>query len=244
MSHTIKKSAVEPRSKTKSKELTWKDLQMSDRELARVYVEMFQPVGGQNIVVAFRTEEEADAAKSVWKGDPSAQSMVKSIDRNKKEVKKKAKSQGFAAKLAAEIEGNNVSGPFQLPDNAEVVLFVAPSLKEKPIIDRVCDAAGMGTLVILLNARDEALRSKDDFQDVFHLGAAPQEAAPSCLLYHCFQKPWVLARKPKIGPPRSILTQENKPNVEECRAAFDALELSPVERNVENVLENAASWFR
>lgn len=217
---------------------------MSDRELARVFVEMFQPVGGHNIAVAFRTDDEAEAAKKVWKGDPSAQCTVKCLNRSKKAAKAKTKSKGFAAKLAAELEPDDDSGPFKLQDNTEVLLFVAPSLKEKLVIDRVCEDAGMGTLVVLLNAREETLRSKDDFQDIFYLGAAPQQAAPSCLMFHRYGKQWVLARKPKIGPPQSILVQDSKPDEKECKVAFDTLELSAVERNVENVLENASTWFK
>lgn len=235
---------VEPRPKKKNKEPTLLDLQMSDRELARVYVEMFQPVGGQNIAVAFRTEDEAEAAKKAWKGDPSAQCSIKCLNRNKKSAKQKAKGRGFAAKMAAEFEKNDDSGPFKLQDNTEVLLFVAPSLKEKLVIDRVCEDAGMGTLVVLLNARDDTLRSKDDFQDIFHLGAGPQQVAPSCLMFYRYGKEWVLARKPKIGPPQSILVQTSKPGEQECQAAFDSLELSAVERSMENVLENASSWFK
>lgn len=260
---------------------TQQDLQKSDRELARIFVEMFQPVGGENLVVAFNTVEEADAAKKQWKGDASAASRILSMDRRKSssanKAKKKQKSKqrksakGFAAKLAAEIDDDgadgdssisgSAGGPFQLPENAEVALFVAPGARERVIIEKICEQVGMGTLVVLLNARlwssssstgnfgTEAARQLflQDFETVFSLGAAFQEASPGCLLYRSYAdggRDWILARKPSVGQPKTILVQATRPTEEECKEASDALELTEVEKNVERAMENVAGWFR
>jgi hypothetical protein len=237
-------------------------LDQSDRELARLFVEMFQPVGGGNICTIFNDVDLADAAKKNWKDDPSAESRILSLDRRKSALgapkKKKKAVQGFAAKLAAEVgdsaDNESQSGPFQLPEGTEVALFVAPGPKEIVIIERICQSAGMGTLVVLLNARLSSISNfgsdaatklfREDFEPVFNLSAGPQEAAPGCLLYRAYPGDWVLARKPRVGQPKTILAQGERPLEEECRTAFDALELTDVERGMESVLENVAGWFR
>jgi hypothetical protein len=235
-------------------------LDQSDRELARLFVEMFQPVGGDNIAAVFNDVSLADAAKKRWKGDASANSSILSMDRRKSKSKsagsqKKKKVLGFAAKLAVEIGASvDESGPFQLPEGTEVALFVAPGPKEMIIIERICQSVGMGTLVILLNARLSGVSNfgsdagaklfLQDFEPVFNLSAAPQESAPGCLLKRAYPGDWVLARKPTVGQPRTFLSQSERPLKEECRAAFDALELTDVEKGVEIVLENVANWFR
>jgi len=250
------------------------DLARSDRELARLFVDMFQPVGGQNIAVIFNDVEGADAAKKRWKDDLTAVSNILSLDRNrksltaaKKKKKKQIKARGFAAKLAAEVgDGNsnsNESGPFQLPENTEVALFVQPGPKELIIVERICNAVGQDTLVILLNARTSRLEGtfasdqtrqlfQDEFSSIFVLDAAPKvtgETAlpnvPAGLLYRAFPDEWVLARKPAVGPPKAVgEAMSERPTAEQCQAALSAVELSDVEQGVENVMENVAGWFR
>jgi len=238
-------------------------LDQSDRELARLFVEMFQPVGSDNIAVVFNNAGLAELAKNIWKSSYGANCRIMAIDRktgagkNKKGGKIK-KGMGFAAKMAAEVEESSDDigggGPFDLPKNIEVALFVAPRKKELRQVEKICSKVGMGTLVILLNARLSTIDNLDssneteqlftkEFQPVFTLAAAPQEQAPGCLLYRSYPNPWVLARKPKVGPPKPILTQDNKPTAEECKQANDALELSEVEKGIENVMENLAGWF-
>jgi hypothetical protein len=234
---------------------TRQDFERSDRELARIFVEMFQPVGSDRIAVVFETMEGADAAKAQWKGDStSSGARILSMDRRKSNaMKKRTKNRGFAAKMAAEIDDGVESGPFQLPEQTEVALFVAPGPKELIIIERICEQVGMGTLVILLNARignidkfvsQEAERLfRNEFEPVFCLTAA-QQYAPGCLLYRKYDESWVLARKPKVGQPKTILVQKERPTQEECRQGFDKLELSDLEKNVENAMESFAGWFR
>lgn len=245
---------VEPRTKRKKDETpTRRDFEQSDRELARVFVEMFQPVGGENIVVGFNGYDQAEAARKKWKGNLSATARVLSLDRRRTAPKRKAKTKGFAAKMAEEVD-EEVGGAFKLPENAEVALFVAPGPKELIVIERICQEMGMGTLVILLNARldsvsnygsDEARELfQNEFETIFRLAAAPQEEAPGCLLYRTYQSPWLLARKASVGPPKTILSQPDKPSPEQCRQAFESLELSDMERSVENALENVANWLR
>ena len=241
------KFGVEPQPKTKNKESssqepTLEDLQRSDRELARLFVDMFQPVGGDRIAVAFSTVDQADAAKQQWKKDFSAQSNVLSMDNKKSQKKQKKKKQkqkmarGFAAKLAADIDDDGQGGPFALPPNTEVALFVAPGPKELVLVEKICQQAGMGTLVILLNARLDKVTNfgsteaqqlfQEEFEPVFYLGAAPQDAAPGCLLHRAYPGSWVMARKPGVvGQPKTVLVQPDKPTPEECAAVLVSVDV-------------------
>lgn len=115
---------------------TQEDLQQSDRELARLFVDMFQPVGGDRIAVAFCDVNQANAAKKQWKTDFSASSQVLSMGRRKSQKPKKSKPKGFAAKLAAEVEDTGAGAAFQFPPRTEVALFVAPEPKELVAIEK------------------------------------------------------------------------------------------------------------
>jgi Domain of unknown function (DUF1995) len=234
------------------------DFDRSDRELARIFVEMFQPVGGDNLIVTFSDEELARAAKNQWSGDATAAAQIVSMNRRKSLKKtKKSPPMGFAATLAAEVDDEvDESGPFRLPSNTEVAMFVAPGPKELLTIKGICENVGMGTLVILLNARLSTINNfgsstgevlfRKEFQSVFSLAAANQASAPGCLLHRTYGKNWILARKPKVGPPETILVQEMKPTDEECRFALDELGLSSDAAT--NIVESAAlgiaQWFR
>jgi hypothetical protein len=229
-------------------------LDQSDRELARLFVEMFQPVGGDNICVAFNDQGLADLANKQW--DLGFQSRVLAMNRNKGVKKEgKAKPKGFAAKMAAEVEDTEGSGgPFKLPEGTEVVLFVAPGPKELVVIEKICADVGMGTLVVLLNARMSKITNfgteeaeklfTQDFEKVFCLSAAPQNAAPDCLLYRTFPDDWVLARKPKVGQPKPLLTRKEIPTADECKKAYENIDVGGLEKGVESALENVAGWFR
>lgn len=240
-------------------------LETSDRELARLFVEMFQPVGGENISVVFSDENLADKARSFWKDDPTAICRVSSLDRGKSkkpimkgmgrglEKKKAKKRQGFAEKLNEEFS-DETSGPFKLPSGCEVALFVAPTAKDLIAIKRVCDEVGMGTLVVLLNARFELIDNfgseeakqlfLEEFERVFFLSIAPQDVAPGCLLHRAFPNDWIIARKPKVGQPKTIGTFQSLPSDEECRIAYESVEIGELEKGVENVIDNLSSWLK
>jgi hypothetical protein len=235
---------------------TMQQLQTSDRELARLFVEMFQPVGGDHISVVFNDQSLADLAKSKWKGDPTATCRILTTRRSMKGSKSTSKPRGFAAKMKLEVgESDKASGgPFKLPEGTEVALFVSPGPKELVLVEKVCKEVGMGTLVILINARlskferfaSESARDLflREFEPVFHLRAAPQENAPGCLLYRAYPGGWLLARRPKVGKPKVILTQAECPTATQCKAAFENMELTDVERGVEKMLDSVSGWFR
>lgn len=231
---------------------------------------MFQPLGGQHITAIFNDEYLADEARQRWSGDLSAECNVIAIDRKGKRsrggvlktgnkgIKNKKKAMGFASKLAAELEddsGASTSGPFALPKDTEVALFVAPGPKELIAVERICRDAGMGTCVILLNARlsmidkypsNEARELfTQEFEPVWSLSAAPQAEAPGCLIHREYPGKWVLARKPRVGAPKTIsLKDGNKFSDEECKEAFGKIEVSDLEKGSEKLAENMASWFK
>ena len=164
---------------------------------------------------------------------------------------------GFAAKLATEFDDDmDVSGPFRLPSNTEVAIFVAPGPKEIVIIERICKSVGLGTLVILLNARLASIANfgsasgealfRNEFKTVFSLCAASQIAAPGCLLYCTYGTNWILARKPAVGQPETLLVQEIRPTDDECRLIADQFGLdNNVEPSfVESAVRSVTNWLR
>ena len=224
-------------------------LETSDRELARLFVDMFQPVGGENIAVVFREGRQADIARRKWSLDSTAQCRIMSVAKGSAGGgKEKKKKMGFAAKLAAELD-SEVGGPFSLPKNCEVAFFVSPGPKELIAVERICNEVGMGTLVILINARLGMMEKvnpffQEEFEPVFHLAAAPQDVAPDCLLHRAYPANWFIARKPKVGQPKVIGEQAERFSSEECREAINSMEMSGFEKATEGVLDNVANWFR
>lgn len=250
------------RQKTDDGGVSHETLERSDRELARLFVEMFQPVGGDAIAAVFNEGRLADKAKKEWRDSYGSECRVLSLGRRKeakdKSEKKKTKARGFAAKLAEEMGDSSLEGagggPFALPSNCEVALFVSPGPKELVVIEKVCNEVGMGTLVILLNARlslidrfgsEDAKRLfTEEFEPVFHLTAAPQDVAPDCLVYRSFPNGWLMARKPKVGPPKVIASSEKRMSKEECLSSFKSIELDKGEEIVEGMIGNVANWFK
>jgi hypothetical protein len=247
--------------------LTLEKLETSNRELARLFVEMFQPLGGEAIAAVFNDEYLADQARQLWSNDLSAECKIVAIDRKgkksrggllktgNKSMQKKKKAMGFASKIAAEMEDESTSGPFSLPKGTEVAVFVAPGPKELIAIERICNQVGMGTCIILLNARlslvekyssEEAEKLfTQDFETIWSLGAAPQEDAPGCLMHRAYPGDWILARKPKVGAPKTIASKKGERfSGEECREAFASIEISDLEKGTEKLAENMASWFK
>jgi hypothetical protein len=116
-------------------------LETLDRELARVFVAIFQPMGGkQHIAVVFANESLAERARTSWKGDSGAECHILCAGRRKLSLsssKKRKKPMEIAAKLAAEVENDSSSGPLSLPDGIEVALFVAPGPNELLVVQNV-----------------------------------------------------------------------------------------------------------
>ena len=87
--------------------LTLEKLDTSNRELARLFVEMFQPLGSEHISAVFNDEFLAEQARQRWSNDISAECKILAIDRKGKKggiLKgkkggKKKKAKGFAGEF-------------------------------------------------------------------------------------------------------------------------------------------------
>jgi hypothetical protein len=192
---------------------------------------------------------------------------IVAIDRNGRRSRKggskpkKKVNKGFAAILAEELDDDDesstsASGPFTLPKDTEVAIFISPGPRELIAIERICNDVGMGTCVILLNARLSSLIGDNystdaartlftqEFEPVWTLTCAPQDVAPGCLLHRAYPGTWILARKPKVGPPKTIATKTERFTMEEFVNAYSTIEVSELEKTSEKFAENVMGWFK
>lgn len=202
----------------------------SDRELARVYVEMFRPVGDA-IAVAFGTKKEADAARQTWCDDTR---VICLDEARKKSIKAATKGKGFAAKMAAATASPAALLP--IPANTEVLLAVSPrNGAQFTAIERICTELGMKCCVVLLNARLESASFANDrqreffldtFEPVFQLKPASpsvvleakqqnKDAVATPILYRAYPDEWTIFSKPVIGAPRLLKKFEDRPTTAE-----------------------------
>jgi hypothetical protein len=242
--------------------LTMTKLDTSNRELARLFVEMFQPLGGSHICAIYNTEDLANEARLRWSNNLAVECNIVALDRKGRRSRKGSKpnkkvNKGFAAILAEELD-DDASGPFTLPKETEVAIFIAPGPKELIAIERICNDVGMGTCIILLNARLSSSLMGDvkyttdaartlftrEFEPVWTLTCAPQDVAPGCLLHRAYPGPWILARKPKVGPPKTIATKKERFSMEEYSDAYSTIEISELEKTSEKFAENVMGWFK
>ncbi|CAM9361010.1 unnamed protein product [Phaeothamnion confervicola] len=215
-------------------------LERSDRELARLIIEMFSPIG-DNLVVAFATDAEARAAKSAWAAS-SYKGKIASFDSMGKAKSaprrggvgggKGGGGGGFAKKMEALMaEPAEGVGGGLVPPETEVFVVVAPQQKELTALERVLPELGMSCLVLLLNARlDQAKFSGAaqqeaylrDFEGVFHLSPLGREGDESeSFVYRAFPAGWTIARKPKLGPPKVLRVLEERPSPEAARLELE-----------------------
>ena len=187
-------------------------LQKSDRELARLFIEMFDPIG-ESVVVAFADQVQAETALEKW---ATIKGTVISIPQ-----KQKSKG-GFGAKGAdAEVDLQTAAAL----QKAEVVLVVAPTKSEWDWVERVCKEKGNACCIILLNARLHAaafksLNQKDyiktQFKPIYQLRPLlePDGGVKGVegILVHTYPEGYLVARKPKVGPPNVLWEGQTKPD--------------------------------
>ena len=112
------------------------DIKKSNREIARLFGEMFQPLSS-NLVVMFSTEAEAETAKKTWgvvfRGD------VLCIDAPNKDAKGygKLRSRKFTAQ--EQEQALMASDGIYVPDGTEVLIFTAPRPKDWKKIRKISD---------------------------------------------------------------------------------------------------------
>lgn len=148
-------------SQRKGKQISSK-IARSDRELARLFVEMFQ---GTGLVptVCFCTVEDTSAASRLWGDiearlvalDPAAAAggtrAVKPA--NPTRAKSRAGGGGGFGAAPALSGGSTWKPASEVPDGAEVVFVVAPGQSQCDAVQKFCTEHGLDRLVVLLNAR-------------------------------------------------------------------------------------------
>ena len=184
-----------------------KDIKKSNREAARLFGEMFQPLSS-NLVVMFSTEAEAETARKSWgvvfRGD------VLCIDAPNKEAKGYGKLRSRKFTLQEQEQALMANDGIYVPDGTEVLIFTAPRPKDWKKIKKVSEKFGDDTLVLVLNPRIDVIKEKLDedmlewiettFLSVFHYAPPPLVNSKAIddrdvLMYHEFDGGWSLAEK-------------------------------------------------
>ena len=249
---------VESKKEKKKLAVTLDEVTRSDRELARLFVGMFEGTGLVPLVL-FPTEKEAQIADKKWgkaHGDWKIASLNLGDAKKPKPAKAggskggkggKAKGGGGFGAPAPAAAGSKTTVLTRVPGNAEVIFAVSPGPLQLPAVRSFCDSFGMDRLVVLLNPRlaedgvDGEMASyfeAGEFQTVVEYAIDPHKAAAPgpdedadaegdpVVLWRAFPEEWLLARKPKVGAPRELLSGGERPTAAEMLAAVEG-EASP-----------------
>lgn len=206
----------------------------SDRELARVFLGMFEGTGLKPLVL-FSEAALVEQANQKWLPEDGVRVLCLDPARA---------AGGAAAKPKAKAKAKK--GPVPLaavPADAEVVFAVAPGPKQMAALQEFCENSGMDRLVILLNARLQSnvavpAATRDyfvgEFTQVYAFVTEPlaERAAevagggggelPPVVLWRAFPGEFVLAKKPAIGAPTELLRSADRPSDDEMREAIAA----------------------
>lgn len=198
------------------------------------------------VTVAFSSTAEMEAALDKWGKGTRLMALDGGVGAKSAAAKKKKKASakrggsgggGFGAKLAAATapaaDAPKPTGVApKLPEGTEVLVVVAPKGEGNlKAVEAICRDVGMGTCVILLNARLEgALFASgeqreyflDAFEPVFHLKPPPpasiQDAkaltggkAPTPIISRTYPHEWKLYSKPTIGSPKLLAAFKERP---------------------------------
>jgi len=200
----------------------------SDRELARVFVEMLQPIG-DGLVVAFRTRKLAQGAKKSWKLAAEEAKLVGFPEKPKA---------AFAAEFGSTIDFKNTLRDL----NCQCLVVVAPRLDQLRIVSEISDSVKDQMGIILLNSRIHGIerqdtvkmpaklrrKMQDTFVPSFHIRFLNEK---NTLLFHRMgetESPWILARQRELigGQPvtQEIMRSNLEPSpkeIEEALASFE-----------------------
>lgn len=232
---------VETQEKRKrGSKVTLADVQQSERELARLFIGMFE---GTGLVpeVLFPDRQQAAAACQIWGAEIEPHAKVRALTgvcadgaaanaprtKSKSKTPKRGSSGGGGFGSPARPRG----GPKRdtaiaaIPTDTEVTFVVNPGSLQLAAVREFCEDAGMDKLVILLNARRDAMEAELRFLDETFVQVycfVPQATAPNedpSVLWRCYPHEWVYARKPKLGAPRPLLQGDERPTADEMAAA-------------------------
>lgn len=187
----------------------------SNREAARLFTEMFSMLGSTTVVL-FTTEAEARAAKTSFKGFAGQCLSIDSAGKSAKGFSNLRSRRFTAEEQEAALLG---SDGVYVPDDTEVLIIPSPRAKDFKKIKKVHEKFGDGTVIILLNARVDAveiLQGKEEsdldwvrreFQPVFFYtppivvnSRGTGEELPDHLQYYEYpNNMWYIAKNEKGG---------------------------------------------
>lgn len=235
---------VEP--KQKAPDLLQADAR-ANRQLARLFVEMFDNTGLQP-TVCFASTDELEAAKKAW-GRTAATlvALTAADDAASAASAKRADPTRKLSAAAKKVRASGGGGGFgraapppparaavsQVPPSAEVVFAVGPASAQQPALERFCSENGLDRLVVLLNPRCGALAG---FEDVYVFDTSPAgtgvdaESASAegneggaAVLWRSFPSRWALVRPPTLlGRPKVLIEADERPTREAVVAAMAA----------------------
>jgi len=214
----------------------------------------------EELEVARRKWGKTEAKVKALVGRSTAVSSSGAEPRGKKGKAQARKPAGFGAPPTAKASTKVPAALTSVPPATEVLFVVAPGSSQLAAVRSFCDSVGMDRLVVLLNPRSLA-SSADDvgsdlrsyFGDEFEVAYAfiPNPLASGgdgdadkagdkdpVVLWRAFPTEWVLASKPSIGPPRTILSSKARPTTDEMQAALDKESRGPA-----GVLETLGNAF-
>jgi len=215
-----------------------REIARSDRELARIFVEMMQPVG-DGLVVAFRTKALANAAKRTWKLDPSEATIISFPEKSKS---------AFAAEVSAPAEFRKTLSKVK----CLCLLVVAPYLDQLRLVNDLSNTVGDAMGIMLLNARihgrdrtTQKLPAKlkkemmENFVPSYHIRFLERK---NSILFHAMGgeglSPWLVAQQRELfgGRPvtQEILRSKDEPTPAQVEQAFE--EYDTKERSVTDTL--------
>ncbi|CAM9179683.1 unnamed protein product [Choristocarpus tenellus] len=107
-------------------------------------------------------------------------------------------------------------------------MVVSPKQSDMPVIERLSALLGQGCLILLLNARLHQAPFMNDKQKEFFeseftsaFQLRPLGTETNDFVFRAYPKDWTVARKPKIGPPKVLLTKEDRMSPDEIRMAVE-----------------------
>jgi len=177
--------------------------EQADRELAWLFVEMFQSYGDACCVV-FPDSKAAKAAERDWSSTPLTPRVVGSL----------FELQG-RRKAAAGFGGSRPKGSAG-GAAPQVIVLVRPKASDVKAVERP-----EGGVVVLLNAGK--WHQKRGYEAVYALQDNPHPGWRGGLLFRSYPSSWSLGVAGKVGAPRIYGSQDGRPTLEEIDRGFEAV---------------------
>lgn len=208
-----------------------KEVNRGNRELARIFVEMLQPIGA-GLVVAFRTKKQARFAEDLWGLKPEEAKIIAFPGRSKKStfVQEEVNPDKFKNMVVEDLK-------------CQCLVVVAPRMEELRIIEEMGRSVQDQMGIILLNSRifggnrDDGAKIPTSMKKSFRQEYMPSyhvrflKQRKNGLLFHMSgpdaTAPWILAQQRRlVGGVKTVSDEvyrsEKGPSLEDIEASFAA----------------------